>query len=74
MEFHKENLVHLIIIVIEEMSMHMRCRLFLHTKHLLHNEVLSDFENIGAEVLRTDRNGDITYYIDNGKITAKTEK
>lgn len=39
-----------------------------------HNEVLSDFENIGAEVLRTDRNGDITFYIDNGKITAKTEK
>lgn len=38
-----------------------------------HNEVLADFEYFNIEVFRTDRNGDITFYVDNGKIIPKTE-
>ncbi len=39
-----------------------------------HNEVLADFEALGAEIYRTDRNGDITFYINNGSIKAETER
>ncbi len=39
-----------------------------------HNEVLSLLEQVGAGVYRTDRNGDITFYIENGKIDPKTER
>lgn len=39
-----------------------------------HNEVLSLLERVGAGIYRTDRNGDITFYIENGKIVPKTEK
>ena len=39
-----------------------------------HNEVLSLLERVGAGVYRTDRNGDITFYIENGKIKPETER
>ena len=39
-----------------------------------HNEVLADIEKIGAKVLRTDKNGSITFYVDNGKISTKCER
>ncbi len=38
-----------------------------------HNEVLATFEYLGVEVLRTDRQGDITFYIENGAISPETE-
>ena len=39
-----------------------------------HSEVLQSFKEIDATVLRTDQSGDITFYVENGKITADTEK
>ncbi len=39
-----------------------------------HSEILSAFEYIGAEVFRTDTDGDITFYIKDGVLTHKTEK
>ncbi len=36
--------------------------------------VLSALENCGAQVLRTDTDGDITFYVENGKIKTETEK
>lgn len=38
------------------------------------NETLAAFERIGAEVFRTDYDGDITFYVKDGKIALKTEK
>jgi len=38
-----------------------------------HNEVLAALERNGAEVLRTDLQGDITFYFNEGKIKTKTE-
>lgn len=37
-------------------------------------ETLSEFERCGAEVFRTDKNGDVTFYVEEGKIRAETEK
>lgn len=37
-------------------------------------ETLSALGNCGAEILRTDKNGDITFYVENGEIKAETEK
>ncbi len=39
-----------------------------------HNEVLSTFEYFNAKVLRTDRFGDITFYVDDGELSYKTER
>ena len=39
-----------------------------------HREVLAAFEHIGAKIYRTDYNGDITFYINDGKINPKTER
>lgn len=39
-----------------------------------HNEVLASLEYIGASVYRTDLNGDITFYVKDGKLNPKTEK
>ena len=39
-----------------------------------HNEALYSFERIDADVFRTDTDGDITFYIEDGKITPKTER
>ncbi len=39
-----------------------------------HNEVLSRFERIGAKIFRTDTKGDITFYVNDGKITPETER
>lgn len=39
-----------------------------------HNEVLSAFENINAKVYRTDHDGGVTFYIEDGKIDIETEK
>ncbi len=39
-----------------------------------HNEVISDLQYIGAEIYRTDTDGDITFYIENKRIVPKTEK
>lgn len=39
-----------------------------------HNEVLSAFEYIGAEVFNTQTDGDITFYVNNGAISVKTGK
>ena len=36
--------------------------------------VVSALENCGAQVLRTDTDGDITFYVENGKINTETEK
>ena len=36
--------------------------------------VVSALENCGAKVLRTDTDGDITFYVENGKIKTETEK
>ena len=36
--------------------------------------VVSALENCGAQVLRTDTDGDITFYVENGKIKTETEK
>lgn len=39
-----------------------------------HDVTLTALENIGAKVYRTDLQGDIFFYINNGKIKLKTEK
>ena len=39
-----------------------------------HNEVLARLEEISAKVYRTDRDGDVTMYVDDGKIKVETEK
>ena len=39
-----------------------------------HDVTLNALEDIGAKVYRTDLNGDIFFYINNGKIKLKTEK
>ena len=39
-----------------------------------HSEVLSALEKVNAEIYRTDRDGDITFYVKNGKIVTNTEK
>lgn len=39
-----------------------------------HKEILAEFKKRGAEVFRTDKNGDITFYIEKGKIIPETEK
>lgn len=36
--------------------------------------VVEALENCGAEVLRTDSDGDVTFYVENGKIKTETEK
>ena len=36
--------------------------------------VVSALENCGAQILRTDTDGDITFYVENGKIKTETEK
>lgn len=38
-----------------------------------HNEVLASLEYIGAKIYRTDRNGDITFYVKDGVIKPVTE-
>ena len=38
------------------------------------DSVVSALENCGAQVLRTDTDGDITFYVENGKIKTETEK
>lgn len=39
-----------------------------------HNEILASFEKLDTKIYRTDYNGDITFYIENGNIKVKTEK
>ena len=39
-----------------------------------HSEVLSALEKVNAEIYRTDRDGDITFYVKSGKIVTNTEK
>ena len=39
-----------------------------------HNEILALFENKNISVLRTDIAGDITFYVEDGKISVQTEK
>jgi len=39
-----------------------------------HDEVLARLEEISAKVYRTDRDGDVTMYVDDGKIKVETEK
>ena len=36
--------------------------------------VVSALEDCGAQVLRTDTDGDITFYVENGKLRTETEK
>lgn len=36
--------------------------------------VLSSLDKLGAQVLRTDLDGDITFYVENGRIKTETEK
>lgn len=38
------------------------------------DKVVSSLDKVGAEVFRTDRDGDITFYVENGKIKTETEK
>jgi len=38
-----------------------------------HNEILSAFEYIGAEVFNTQNDGDITFYVNKGVLSVKTE-
>ena len=38
-----------------------------------HVEVIENLESVGAEIYRTDRSGDITFFIEDGKIIPKTE-
>lgn len=37
-------------------------------------ETLSELKDCGAELLRTDKNGDITFHVEEGKIRTETEK
>lgn len=39
-----------------------------------HDVTLSRLSEAGVDIYRTDLNGDITFYVDNGKITVDTEK
>lgn len=39
-----------------------------------HREVLANFDYYKTEIYRTDYDGDITFYVKNGKISPKTEK
>lgn len=39
-----------------------------------HADTLERLDNIGAEVLRTDISGDITFYVENGELSFETEK
>ncbi len=39
-----------------------------------HKEALAIFERVGADIFRTDYDGDITFYVNNGRISPKTEK
>ncbi len=38
-----------------------------------HIEVIENLEAVGAEIYRTDRSGDITFYVENGEIIPKVE-
>lgn len=38
-----------------------------------HTEVIDNLNAVGAKTYRTDRSGDITFFIENGNITVKTE-
>ena len=38
------------------------------------SSVVSALEDCGAQILRTDTDGDITFYIENGEIRTETEK
>lgn len=38
------------------------------------DKVVASLDKVGAEVFRTDRDGDITFYVENGKIKTETEK
>ncbi len=38
-----------------------------------HTEVTENLEGVGAKIYRTDKSGDITFKIENGKITVETE-
>ena len=39
-----------------------------------HSQVIKAIENCGAEILRTDKRGDITFFVEKGKISIETEK
>lgn len=39
-----------------------------------HKEILEEFKKRGIKVFRTDKNGDITFYVEKGKITPEIEK
>ena len=39
-----------------------------------HGVTLSRLSDAGADIYRTDLKGDITFYVDNGKIKVDTEK
>jgi competence protein ComEC len=39
-----------------------------------HSEVLSALEHIGADIYRTDIDGDVSFFIEDGEIVPKTEK
>lgn len=39
-----------------------------------HNEVMSLYNEMDIDTYRTDYDGDITFYVENGEITVKTEK
>lgn len=38
-----------------------------------HSEVTENLESVGAKIYRTDKSGDITFKIENGKITVETQ-
>ena len=38
------------------------------------NKTIVALKNCGAEVYRTDKNGDISFYVENGNIRVETEK
>ena len=38
------------------------------------DSVISALQNCGAQILRTDTDGDITFYVENGEIRTVTEK
>lgn len=39
-----------------------------------HTEVLTNFNSVNARVFRTDTDGDVTFYVENGLLVPKTEK